>query len=141
MSSIRIQDFDPEDHPNPMRYVDDAQRIRYERSGGLAPYKVCAIDVCGFRFFFHSVMQLELCIEYYSKSIQPCGRLPVYRENYGGDHWETQRWFEQLPLYLFEKSKRPKVVTALERGLIEYLQAPGAITETKKPNLYSWSGT
>ena len=33
------------------------------------------------------------------------------------DHWEIQRWFEQLPMYLLEELKRVKVVKALERAL------------------------
>jgi hypothetical protein len=72
--------------------------------------------------------------------IHPSSRLRVYKENLGGDHWETQRWFEKLPLYLLEKSKSPKVVAALERALTEYQQQQGAITSTQKPNLWTWYG-
>jgi len=140
LAHIAIEKFDSTAHPNPMKYVDDEQFIRYEHSSKLAPYAVCVVDVCGFRFFFHSVMQLELCVDYYSREIQPSSRLPVYSQNFGGDHWEMQRWFEQLPLYLLEKSKRPRVVKALERALAEYRKQPGAVTTTPKPDLWSWSG-
>jgi hypothetical protein len=56
--------------------------------------------------------------------------------NYGGDHGETQRWFEKLPNYLLEKAKRPKVVSALERALAEYRQQEGAEPGTVKPELF-----
>lgn len=140
MPKIAIEDFDRKKHRNYMQYIDDEQLDRYEHSGGLAPYKVCIVEVCGFQFIFHSVMQIELCIDYYSREVRPSSRLPVYTENLGGDHWETQRWFEKLPLYLLEKSKRPKVVAALERAMIEYRQHPGAVTSTRKPDIWSWSG-
>ena len=35
----------------------------------------------------------------------------------GGDHWEYQRWFELLPMYLLEEPKRRKVVAALSEAL------------------------
>ncbi|MBV8659887.1 MAG: hypothetical protein JO142_18870 [Burkholderiales bacterium] len=140
MAKIVIENFDQTRHSNPIWYIDSEQRVRYERTGGLAPYRVCLVEVCGFEFTFHSTMQIELCLEYYSRQTQPTSRLPVYRENLGGDHWETQRWFEKLPLYLLEKSKRPKVVAALDRALDVYRQEPGAQTSTTKPKLWSWSG-
>jgi hypothetical protein len=33
------------------------------------------------------------------------------------DHWEAERWFERLPMYLLEEPKRLKVIKALERAL------------------------
>lgn len=119
-----------------MRWVDNEQMERHERSGGLSPYKVCLVDVCGFQFGFHSVLQIELCLAYYQRGIHPTSRLPVYTKNLGGDHWETQRWFEKLPMVLLEKSKRPKVIAALTRALAEYRVEPGAITSTQKPPLW-----
>ena len=140
MAKIAIEDFNQKAHPNPMWYVDNEQFNRYRRSAGLTPYKVCVVEVCGFQFIFHSAMQLELCLDYYSRQTRPSSRLPVYKENLGGDHWETQRWFEKLPLYLLENAKRPKVVATLERALLAYRQQPGAVTATPKPSLWSWSG-
>jgi hypothetical protein len=95
--------------------------------------------VCSFTFIFHSVEQLGLCLDYYRRKHQPSGRLPVYAENYGGDHWEMQRWFEQLPQYLLEKPKRVRVVKALEQGLQKYSEFASAKTGTKTKKLYDWA--
>ena len=136
MSQVTIEDFSESRHPNPMRWVDDEQRRRHEHSKGLVPYKVCLVETCGFQFIFHSVMQVELCLEYYARELQPSSRLPVPSHEFGIDHWEALRWFERLPMYLLEKSKRSKVIAALERALAEYRKQPGAITSTPKPEIW-----
>ena len=136
MAKITIVDFVENQYPNHMGWIDDEQLERYRKTGGLTPYKVCLVDVCGFQFIFHSLMQVELCIDYYSRSIQPTSRLPVHTENLGGDHWETQRWFEKLPIFLLEKSKRVKVVAALQQADVAYGKAPGAVTHTPKPAVW-----
>ena len=137
MAKITITDYIENQYPNHMQWVDNEQQVRYTRSGGLSPYKVCLVEVCGFQFIFHSVMQVELCLEYYSKQLQPTSRLPVHTQNLGGDHWETQRWFEKLPMFLLEKSKRPKVIAALGRAVAEYSATPGAITSTARPAIWT----
>jgi hypothetical protein len=132
---IKIEPFDPKRHPNPMGYIDQTQDKRYWRAPSLSDYQVCLVQVCGFIFFFHSTEQLGLCLDFYRREHHPSSRLPVYTENLGGDHWETQRWFEKLPQYLLEKPKRRKVVQALERALIEYSKVPSSTsgTEIKPP--------
>ena len=137
MARITIADYDAYAYPNHMRWVDNEQFDRYQKSGGLAPYKVCVVDVCAFRFVFHSVMQVELCLEYYSRKIHSTSRLPVYTQNLGGDHWEMQRWFERLPMFLLEGPKRLKVVSALKRAIAVYRAVPGAITSTPRPAIWS----
>jgi hypothetical protein len=121
-----------------MAYIDNGQARRDSHTRGLVPYKVCLVDVCGFEFTFHSVTQLELCLEYYRREHHQSSRLPVETGTYGGDHGETQRWFEKLPNYLLEKGKRSRVVSALERALVEYQLEEGAETRTAKPSLYGW---
>jgi hypothetical protein len=138
MANIRIEDFDARRHHNPMAYIDDGQAQRSSQTRALVPYKVCLVDVCGFEFTFHSLTQLELCLEYYRRAHHASSRIPFETGNYGGDHWETQRWFEKLPNYLLEKGKRPKVVSALERALVEYQRHEGAETRTAKPSLNGW---
>jgi hypothetical protein len=120
-----------------MRWVDNEQFERYQKSGGLAPYKVCLVEVCAFQFIFHSVLQVELCLDYYSRQTQPTSRLPVHTQNLGGDHWETQRWFEKLPMFLLERSKRSKVISALKRAIVVYSAVPGAVTSTSRPAIWS----
>ena len=126
MARVSIEDFDSRQHGNPMAYVDNVQAKRSVRAPTLIPYKVCLVTVCGFTFVFHSIQQLQACLDYYGREHQPTSRLPVYSGNYGGDHGETQRWFERLPQYLLESPKRAKVVSALKQALVEYSQVPGA---------------
>jgi hypothetical protein len=89
---------------------------------------VCLVTVKGFTFEFHSVAQIQICLDYYKRRHHASSRLPVYTENLGGDHWETQRWFERLPQQLLNKHNRPAVIKALEQAIIEYSQIPGALT-------------
>src|ERR1051325_4971029 len=134
MARISIEDFDVHRHRNPMAYIDNAQSLRHHRAPTLIPYKVCLVNVCGFTFLFHSLPQLRLCLDYYSKGHHPSSRLPVSSGNFGGDHCETQRWFEKLPQYLLNKPKRAKVIAALQKGLEEYSRVPQAETGTpQKP--------
>ena len=124
MPQIKIEPYDQLKHPDPMYYSSDAsvQRKQHWKAPSLSDYKVCLVTVCDFTFIFHSTAQLALCLDYYRREHQPSSRLPVYTENLGGDHWETQRWFERLPQYLLEKPKRLKVIKALEKALQEYSQ-------------------
>jgi hypothetical protein len=83
------------------------------RAPGLIPKEVLMVSVASFTFQFISSRQLRDCLAYYERQIHPSSRLSVG----AADHWETQRWFEQLPMYLLEDSKRRKVVKALSKAL------------------------
>ncbi len=85
----------------------------------LVPREVWFVRVCSFTFEFQTMEQLEACLAYYKQKIHPTSRVP---EEHFGDHWEAQRWFERLPMYLLEEPKRMKVVAALEKGLHEWQQ-------------------
>jgi hypothetical protein len=74
------------------------------------------VNVCSFTFQFHSLEQIEACLLYFSKKTHPSTRLPVELEHY----W--QRWYERLPMYLFEETKRQKVVKAIEKALVEFAE-------------------
>ena len=136
MSKILVEDYDPARHRNPMQFVDSAQAKRRQRGGNIVPYRVCIVRVTDFEFIFHSVVQLELCLDYYRMPLLPSTRLPVHTENLGGDQHETQRWFERLPGRLRAEGVRRKVVSTLESALQIYSREPGAVTETLKPNLF-----
>jgi hypothetical protein len=139
MSRIDIEPYDDQRHPNPMRWFDDTQRERHARAPKLIPYSVCLVTVTGFTFIFHSVEQIRLCLDYYKRKIHPSSRLPVYTENLGGDHSETQRWFDRLPQYLLEKRTRQDVVDVLERAILRYSEIPGAVTGVEmKPYDETW---
>jgi hypothetical protein len=72
------------------------------------------VSVASFTFHFFSVQQIRDCLAYYTEKNHPSSRLSIG----AADHWEVQRWFECLPMYLLEDSKRAKVVKALSRALI-----------------------
>jgi hypothetical protein len=74
------------------------------------------VRVCSFTFEFHSIEQIEACLEYYSQKTHPSSRLSIG----AADHWEVQRWFERLPMYLLEEPKRQKVVKALAAALATF---------------------
>ena len=128
MSQIKVEPYDPTKHRNYIWGVGDnveAKSMRHNAAPTLAAYNVCIVTVCRFTFVFHDAVQLEACLQYYRRKHHPSGRLPVYTQNLGGDHGETQRWFEMLPQYLLEKSRRPKIVAALEKAKIVYEKAGG----------------
>lgn len=77
------------------------------------PKNVMLVSVASFTFQFFSTRQLSECLEYYRQKTHPSSRLDVR----GGSHWEFQRWFERLPMYLLEEPKREKVVKALTEAL------------------------
>lgn len=127
MSQIKIETYDQIKHRNCMWGVEDdveTKSMRYWNAPTLANYNVCLVTVFSFTFEFHDIAQLDACLQYYRREVQPSSRLPFYTENLG-DHWETQRWFERLPQYLLEKSKRPKVVAALEKARTVYEESGG----------------
>ena len=117
--------YDEERHYNPMGWkgeepLPSAGSVRYWQVVPRPGHKVVFVQVCGFTFEFHGREQVEACREYYARKVLPSRRLPVYTQNLGGDHWETQRWFDRLPLYLREEPKRQKVVKVLEQALSQW---------------------
>jgi hypothetical protein len=73
------------------------------------------VEVASFRFQFHSLNQLRECLVLFNQKIHPTSRqLNVWLEHY----W--QRWFEWLPQWLFEESKRVRVVAALEKAVTDF---------------------
>lgn len=83
------------------------------RDETLDPHSVYFVRTCSFEFEFHSLGQIQACLDHFSRKIQPTSRLP-YKElpKYGGDHSEVQRWFDRLPMKLMDNHRRPKVVAA-----------------------------
>lgn len=119
--------FEPYDslaHRNPMGSEVGGTPPSLERHD-LAPtlhnHQVLKVRACGFTFEFHSFEQLQACLDFYARKIQPSSRVDIG----GADHWEAQRWFERLPMYLREEKNRVQIVTALERAL-EYARGRSA---------------
>lgn len=109
MARIWKERLNPAKHRNPMAEADSSTVPA--RSSHRDVYLV---EVCSFTFEFHSLSQLEACLAFYDRKLHPSSRLNAR----GGDHWEFQRWFERLPMYLREEPKRIKVAKALRRALL-----------------------
>jgi len=73
------------------------------------------VNVCSFTFQFQSTEQIQECLNYFSQKTRPSSRRPV---ECGEHYW--QRWYERLPMWLFEEPKRQKVVKALQKALVEF---------------------
>lgn len=80
------------------------------------PQWVFFVRVCSFTFEFHTLNQIAECLAYYSQKTHPSSRVGIG----SADHWEAQRWFERLPMYLMEEPKRQKVVKALATALEQF---------------------
>lgn len=119
MSKIWKEVYDWKNHRN--RMWGEGCEPEKTPDANLIPKWVYFVNVCSFTFEFHSVNQIETCYEFYSKKIRPSSCIP---ENdlwqYGGDHSETQRWFERLPQRLFKEPKRLKVLKALKQAIDEF---------------------
>ena len=97
---------------------------REDGNQNLTPRSVVEVEVASFTFRFATVAQLRQCIAYYERTTHPTSRIPAkelaadlgedWRKQRG---WEVERWFERLPMYLLEESKRLKVLKALNKAL------------------------
>ena len=77
------------------------------------------VHVCSFRFVFTSFEQIGDFKLFYDQPRKPAFRHTWVDEN-GVAHdggCDTTSEFARLPLYLWEKSKRPRVVAALSRAI------------------------
>jgi hypothetical protein len=119
MARIWKEAFDSVKHGLPDALPDAIEPLRrYRTAPTLVSHDVVFVSVCSFTFRFYSRPQLEQVLNYYEQKIVPSSREPesVWSLR-GGDHGEAERWFERLPLFLREESKRLKVVKALRDAL------------------------
>jgi hypothetical protein len=90
----------------------------------LIPREDIMVRVASFTFRFVSAEHLRDCLAYFQKKTRPSGRVPATElaAQLGEDwrtqrSWEVERWYERLPMYLFEEPKREKVLKALDEAL------------------------
>lgn len=100
------------------------ERLTTFGTANLAPREVILVRVASFTFRFTTTKQLRECIDYYEQKTHPSSRIPAnaIAADIGPDwrdlrSWEVERWFERLPMYLLEESKRQKVLKALHKTL------------------------
>jgi hypothetical protein len=104
------EDYVGSDAPKDYWHIE---RVHW-RAPTLIAGNVLFVTVASFTFSFFSIEQIRDCLAYYQRKIRPSSRLPIPGDI---DHWEAQRWFERLPMYLLEEPKRAKVIKALTRAL------------------------
>jgi hypothetical protein len=106
--------LDPEKHQD---YMSGSMVLNVEPSkDNLIERWAYLVRVCGFTFHFVSVSQVRECLDHFSRKIHPSGR---YDKLPPGSHW-YHPWYERLPMWLFEESKRVRVVMALRQALAEF---------------------
>jgi hypothetical protein len=77
---------------------------------------ICA-SVCSFTFRFYSGEEIREYIAFFEKKTHPSSTLPIPK---GADSFfrrHAQRWYERLPMYLQEDSKRERVLKALRKAI------------------------
>jgi hypothetical protein len=101
-------------------------KIKEESFGtkNLLKSEYIVVEVASFRFGFRNTKTLKEYIAYFEKKTHPSGRISakVLARDLGEDWrelrgWEVERWFERLPMFLFEEPKRQKVLKALRKTL------------------------
>jgi len=113
MAKIWSEVFDLSKHRDAMWPVPGVPERDKWRSASLQTHKVFLVRVCSFTFTFQGLEQLQACFDFYDRKIQPSSRQDIG----SADHWECERWFERLPLFLREEPKRLRVVKALREAL------------------------
>ena len=118
MSTVWREPFDPARHVD--HFYPGGARPRRSVPAGVKDWAYF-VRVCGFTFEFASVGQIRECLAHYSRRHEPSSRLTEYATTnlvHEKGEWET--WSERVPLVLRSKSKRPKVVKALERAVEQF---------------------
>jgi len=90
-----------------------------QRNSTVQPKWLYFVHVCGFRFVFTSLAQIAEYRAFYARPLKPSFR---YVDDRTGEHtiWksdEARARLHRLPLRLWEKRKREKVVDALDRAI------------------------
>jgi hypothetical protein len=95
---------------------------QYHRAPTLQRYPVYFVRVCGFTFEFHSIQQLEVCLEFFSQKTRPSSMIRFSESDRSIQwlHWVSQRWFERLPMQLLEERRRVRIVPALKQALQQF---------------------
>ena len=75
------------------------------------------VAVCSFTFYFESKEEVLEYIAFYEKKTHPSSRIPMPKRVDGFFRWHSQRFYERLPMYLQEESKRRRVLNALRKAV------------------------
>ena len=125
MAQIWTETYDPKRHSDKMHdftHLPGVPREQYWRAPTLQRYPVYFVRVCGFTFEFHSIRQLEVCLEFFSRRVRPSSmiRFSEADRKIRWLHWVCQRWSERLPMQLLEERRRVRIVPALRQALTKF---------------------
>jgi hypothetical protein len=119
MAKIWKEAFDAERHRDYMTTKHLAGWLPGDGRGGVdrahsfvRPHWVYFVREGDFTFQFHSLEQVQECLDYFEAATHPSSRTPgIDLEHY----W--QRWFERLPAGLLSGQRRVRIGRALSRAL------------------------
>jgi hypothetical protein len=101
-----------------LRYGDWPPETLPSHAQGLVIQELICVNVCSFTFKFYGIDEIREYIAFYEKKTHQSSILPIPPGSDSFFHWHSQRWYERLPLYLQEESKRIKVLKALRKALM-----------------------
>jgi hypothetical protein len=84
---------------------------------GLVIQELICVSVCSFTFKFYSRDEIQEYIAFFENKTHASSTLPIAAGSDSFFRWHSQRWYERLPMYLQEESKRVKVLKALRKAL------------------------
>ena len=99
------------------RYGDNPPEPLPPPARGLVIQELMCVNVCSFTFKFYSDDEIREYIAFFEKKTHPSSTLPIPEGSDSFFRWHSQRWYERLPMYLQEESKRVKVLKAPRKAL------------------------
>jgi hypothetical protein len=99
------------------RYGDSPPETLPAPARGLVIQDLICVSVCSFTFKFYSGNEIQEYIAFFEKKTHRSSTLPIPTGSDSFFRWHSQRWYERLPMYLQEESKRVKVLKALRKAL------------------------
>jgi len=99
------------------RYGDCPPDTLRAPARGLVIQELICVSVCSFTFKFYSRDEIQEYIAFLEKKTHASSTLPIPAGSDSFFRWHSQRWYERLPMYLQEESKRDKVLKALRKAL------------------------
>jgi hypothetical protein len=115
MAKIWKEPLDAKKHKDFMTGFQDRGGRPPEPKDKLVPRWVYFVREGDFTFQFHSFSQIREALEYFQKQTHPTSRVAgVAVEHY----W--QRWYERLPPGLRARSRRTRIIKALQKALEQF---------------------
>jgi hypothetical protein len=99
------------------RYGDYPKETLPAPARGLVLQELICVRVCSFTFKFYRNDEIREYIAFYEQKTHPSATIPIPEGADSFYRWHHQRWYQRLPLYLQEESKRIRVLKALRKAL------------------------